>query len=327
MQPPHRLTTMANVTTADSILHRPGAGGTSLARAVRRLGRERAPRGMGWSIALSLLPGTLLFSIFFLIPLGTVVVTSFARWSFLGLHFIGIHNYGRLVHDPVFWKAVENTALYAGAAVFIQVPLGAIVGIILAQRIRGWRVFRTLLFIPVVISGATYAVMFNAVYDTRYGLLNGVVGFFGLGKHDWLFGLDTALPAVMGTFIFVIGFYMILVMTEITSIPLELFEAAEVDGASRFQRQRYITVPLLRHVVGTCVLLSLLWSLGLFDIVYILTSGGPNNQTLSVAVYAYREYANDQWGYANAIGVFVVVTGFLLIVGTRRLFRIGERDV
>jgi raffinose/stachyose/melibiose transport system permease protein len=319
---------MATAETGKSLL---GFGeapaSTSLVRVLRRRPRERAPRGMGWSIALSLLPGTLLFSVFFLIPLGTVVVTSFARWSFLGIHFTGVDNYGRLLHDPVFWKAVKNTALYAAAAVFIQVPLGAVVGMILAQRIRGWRIFRTLLFIPVVIAGATYAVMFSAVYNARYGLLNGALGFFGLPKHDWLFGLNTALPAVMGTFVFVIGFYMILVMTEITSIPLELFEAAEVDGASRLQRQRYITLPLLRHVIGTCVLLALLGSLGLFDIVYILTSGGPNNQTLTVAVYAYHQYANDQWGYANAIGVFVVLTGFLLIVGTRWLFRIGEREV
>lgn len=288
--------------------------------------KERPPRGMGWPIALSLLPGTALFTVFYLIPLGVVVVTSFARWNFLGVQPTGLENYQRLVDDPVFWKALTNTALYAAAAVFIQVPLGTLVGMILAQRIRGWRIFRTLLFVPVIISGATYAVMFAVVYNARYGLLNGALGFFGVGGRDWLFDTSSALPAVMGTYVFVTGLYMILVMTEITSMPGDIFEAAQVDGASLLQRQWRLTLPLLRHIIGTCVLLALLGSLGFFDIVYILTAGGPANQTVTLAVYAYREYASDHWGYANAIGVFVVVTGFVLIVGVRRLFRIGERE-
>src|SRR5206468_10924362 len=129
------------------------------------------------------------------------------------------------------------------------------------------------------------------------------------------------------SFVFNIGFTMILVMTEITAIPVEIGEAAEVDGAGRLQRQIYVVLPLLRHVVGTCVLLSLLSSLAFFDIVYILTSGGPDNATIKITVYAFQQYTADQWGYANAVGVFIVVTGFVLIVAMKKLFRIGEREL
>jgi raffinose/stachyose/melibiose transport system permease protein len=290
-------------------------------------GIERAPRGMAWPIAVSILPGAALVAIFFLIPLGVLAVSSFSQWSVLGFDFIGVGNYTRLIHDPVFWKAVKNTCLYAAAALLIQIPLGVIVAMILSQRIRGWRFFRTILFAPVVISGAAYALIFSNVYNPRYGLLNRALDLVGLHGHDWLFETSTALPAVIGAFVFTIGFFMVLVMTEITSIPLELSEAAEVDGASKLQRNLFVTLPLLRHVIGTCVLLSLLGILGFFDLVYILTNGGPADRTVTVTVYAYRQYASDQWGYANAIGIFIVATGFLLIVGIRRLFRLGERDL
>ena len=304
-----------------------GAGRGFLARGLRLLTKERAPRGMAWAIALSILPGTVIFAIFFVIPLGTLIVTSFSRWGLLGFEWTGTENYDRLIHDEVFWKAAKNTALYAAAAVFIQVPIAVIVAMILSQRIRGWRVFRTILFIPVVISGATYALIFASFYNARYGPLNRILDVIGVEGRDWLFEIPTALPAVAATYIFAIGFQMVLVMTEITAIPLEFSEAAEVDGASRFQRQFYITLPLLRHVIGTCVLLALLASLAFFDLVYILTSGGPADATVTLTVYAYRQYTADQWGYANAIGVFIVVTGFLLILTTRRLFRLGEREL
>lgn len=282
---------------------------------------------MAIPIALSVLPGAALFTTFLLIPLGVLLVTSFSDWSVFAFRFNGLANYGRLIHDSIFWTAFENTLRYAAVGIFIQVPIGVAVGMILAERIRGWRTFRLILFAPVVVSGAAYALIFANVYNARYGLLNWVLHYLGIAGRDWLFNVGTALPAVAGTYAFNIGFFMILVMTEITAIPVDVLEAAEVDGAKRVRRQIYIILPLLRHVIGTCVLLSLLSSLAFFDIVYILTSGGPNNATLSLTVYAFQQYTADQWGYANAIGVFLVVTGFLVIVTMKRLFRIGEREL
>jgi raffinose/stachyose/melibiose transport system permease protein len=294
----------------------------------RYFARHRAPRGAGWPIALSLLPGACLFAIFFLIPLVVLAVTSFSHWNVVGWSYAGLSNYETLVRDATFWTAARNTAIYAAAGVFIQVPLGCAAGIILSQRPPGWRIFRTILFLPFVISGAAYALVFSMVYNPRYGLLGSALGLVGLDSHrDWLFDLQTALPAVAATFVFIVGFIMILVMAEIASIPATLYEAAQVDGASRLQQQLRITVPLLRNVIGTCVLITLLGYLALFDIVFILTSGGPGDRTVTLVLYAYRAYANDQWGYANAVGVFVVCTGAVLILLVRRAFRIGERDL
>ena len=127
----------------------------------------------------------------------------------------------------------------------------------LAQHPPGWKIFRTVLFIPFVISGAAYALVFALFYNPRYGLLNSTLGTFGLSDdHDWLFSSGTALWAVAATFVFVLGLIIVLVMAEIASIPPDLYEAAEVDGATPVQRQWHITLPLLRNVIGTVVLIS-----------------------------------------------------------------------
>jgi raffinose/stachyose/melibiose transport system permease protein len=283
---------------------------------------------MGRSIALSILPGLLLFATFFLAPLVVLIVTSLAEWGGVAYEYVGFENYSTLFADDTFWKAAKNTVLYCAAGVFIQVPLGVVIGILLAQRLNGWRVYRTIIFIPYVISGAAYALIFALFYNPRYGLLNAILGTVGIDtNHDWLFSTSTALPAIAGTFVFVIGFNVVLTMAEVASIPRELFEAAELDGAGPIQRQLYLTIPLLRNVIGTLVLISLLASVAFFDVVFILTGGGPNDATTTLTLYAYRAYANSAWGYANAVGVVIVLIGLLLIVGMRRAFRIGERTL
>jgi raffinose/stachyose/melibiose transport system permease protein len=292
-------------------------------RRVRAASVPRPPHGMRWAVAVSILPGLALFTAFYVVPVGMLAVTSLADWSGLGFSWLGVHNFTTMAHDPVFWKAATNTMLYVAAGVFIEVPLGVLAGIILAQHVPGWRLFRTILFVPFVISGAAYALVFAIFYDPSYGLLNRVLG----GHHDWLFSTSTALPAVAGTFVFILGLVIVLVMAEIAAIPRELYEAAEVDGASVVQRQVRITLPLLRNVVGTVVLITILGYLALFDVVFILTKGGPDDATVTLALYAYRAYVNNAWGYASAVGMVIVLIGLALIVLVRRLFRLGERTL
>ena len=165
-------------------------------------------------------------------------------------------------------------------------------------------------------------------YNPRYGLLNQLLSALGFdGSRDWLFDVDTALPAVAATWVFTAGVVMILVMAEIEAIPAEIYESARVDGASRWQLTRHITLPLLRNVVGVCLILVLLFTLAYFDGVYIMTGGGPADRTLTLSLYAFQEYSNSDWGYANAIGVVLIAArsarrSSLL----RRVFRLGERD-
>lgn len=284
-------------------------------------------RGMGRGIALSLLPGTVLFTAFFLVPLGVVFVTSLSDWGPVEFAFTGLENYRLLLSDDTFWAALRNTALFSAAAVLVQVPVGVAVAITLAQRIRGWQVLRTVYFLPNIVSAAALALVYVTFYNPRYGLLNQGLGWLGIeSSRDWLFDVDTALPAVAATWVLTAGIVIILVMAEIAAIPSEVYDAARVDGASRWQLTRHITLPLLRNVVGVCLILVLLFTLAYFDGVYIMTSGGPANRTITLSLYAFQEYSNSNWGYANAIGVLLILFGLLVIVTVRRAFRIGERD-
>jgi len=282
---------------------------------------------MRLGIALSLLPGIALFATFFVVPLGVVIVTSLADWGPIEFTFSGLENYRLLFSDSAFWAALRNTSLFAAAAVFVQVPVGVAVAVILSQRIRGWRVLRTIYFLPNIVSVAALALVYLTFYNPRYGLLNQALGAVGLdGSRDWLFDVDTALPAVAATWVFTAGLVIIVVMAEIAAIPSEVYDAARVDGATQWQCTRHITLPLLRNVMGVCLILVLLFTLAYFDGVYIMTGGGPANRTLTLSLYAFQEYSNSNWGYANAIGVLLIALGLAVIVTVRRVFRIGERD-
>jgi raffinose/stachyose/melibiose transport system permease protein len=282
--------------------------------------------GMGVPIAISLVPAAILFGVFYLVPIVVLGISSFADWNGFNFQFIGFSNFTELFADTTFWRALGNTVLYAAVGVFIQVPLGVLVGILLSQKLPGWQVFRAVLFLPFVVSGAAFALVYAMFYNPRYGLLNGVLRAVGLPTdQDWLYSSRTALPSIAATFMFIIGFIVLLVMAEISSIPGELYEAAEIDGASPVQRHLFVTLPLLRNVIGTVVLLSLLGYLGLFDLVYILTSGGPADSTVTLVLYGYRAYVSSHWGYANAVGLVIIALGLVLIVSVRRIFRIGEQ--
>jgi raffinose/stachyose/melibiose transport system permease protein len=299
-----------------------------VARTGPRAGRfERPTPGMGLGIAVSILPAGLLFAAFFLVPLGVVIVTSLSDWGPIDFAFTGLENYRLLFADDAFWSALRNTALFAAAAALIQVPVGVAVAIILSRRIRGWRVLRTIYFLPNIVSGAALALVYVTFYNPRYGLLNQALGAIGLDStRDWLYDVDTALPAIAATWVFTAGLVIVVVMAEIAAIPAEVHDAARIDGASRWQATRHITLPLLRNAIGVCVILVLLFTLAYFDGVYIMTGGGPADHTLTLSLYAFQEYSNSNWGYANAVGVLLIAFGLLVIVAVRALFRIGERD-
>lgn len=290
-----------------------------------RAGR-RIPHGHRIDVAISLTPSLVVFGTFFVVPAIVLFVTALARWNGVSYSYVGLDNFAAIIHDDTFWKAARNTLLYAAVGVFVQLPLGIVTGMILAQQVRGWQAFRLVLFLPFVISGAAYALVFSMVYNTRYGLLNELLGAVGLpSDHDWLFDSSTALWAVAGTSVLVLGFIVIVVMAECASIDRSLYEAAALDGASTFQTQLHITLPLLRNVIGTLVLITVLGYLALFDVVFIMTGGGPNDATLSLVLYAFRAYTHGAWGYANAVGIVILGLGLLIIVSVRRAFRVGER--
>lgn len=279
-------------------------------------------------IYLSILPAAVMFTVFMVIPIVIIFVTSFFQWDARGLVFNGLGNYERLLKDRAFKDALRNTAIWMAAATLLHIPFAALVAIILSKKLRGWKIFRTLFFLPNIVSYAALSIVFLAFYNARYGLLNSALGSIGLEhlQSDWLFQRDTALPALILTWVFQIGLYMIIIMAEIVSIPDSIYEAAQIDGASHLQQDFFITLPLLRNVLGTCMILSATRSLIYFEGILLMTNGGPMNATLNLPMFAYKEYSNYHYGYTNTIGFVILIFGLITIVVIRRLFRIGERD-
>ena len=279
------------------------------------------------NIYLSLLPAVVIFTVFMVIPILILIGTSFTRWRTSGITVAGLSNYARLLNDPAFWKAVTNTGIWMGAAALIHVPLAVLVAMILSRKVRGWKLFRTLFFLPNIVSYASLAIVFGAAYNPRYGVVNNALDALGFRRQDFLFQTDTALAALILTWLFMVGLYMIIIMADIVAIPDSLYEAASIDGATRTQQDVFITLPLLRNVVGTCVILAVTQSLIYFEGILLLTNGGPRNATLNLPMFAYQKYQLFEWGYANAIGVVIFILGLVSIAAVWSLFRVGKRDL
>lgn len=277
---------------------------------------------------LAVLPVLIFYFTFYLIPMGMTIVTSFFDWSQIKLGgFIGFANYTKLFQNQVFWISVKNILVWIAIAVFIHIPMALLVALILSTRMRGWKVLRTLYFIPQIISSVAWATIFMSVYNPSYGLLNGIlkaIGLENLGKN-WLFDPKTAWPAVICTWLFFIGMYSMIMLAELISIPDEILEAARIDGASRFQLSRYIKVPLARLVIGTCTIMTVAGGIKHFDSLYIMTNGAPNYKTETLSLYLYQQYSYANFGYANTIGVFLLVLGIVIVSLVMKVLKTNEK--
>ncbi|MFC0531447.1 carbohydrate ABC transporter permease [Phytohabitans kaempferiae] len=280
------------------------------------------------AVALSVAPGVALFATFYVVAIGLLAGTAFTDWSVRDTRFVGLDNFAQIAQDPRFWIAVRNTVIFTAASVFVTVPIAVLVALILARRIRGWRSIRLALFLPYMVPGAATAYIFVVIFNARFGLLNSLLRAIGLDglTRDWLYDVDTALVAVILTGLFNIGFYTILILAEAQSIPREYYEAAELDGAGLGRREWRITIPLTRHVIATCCLLAALGALNAFEGVYVLTRGGPADETMTLGLYGYLAYTRGDWGMANAVGLVTLVAGVGIVLLVRRLGRIEESD-
>jgi len=206
------------------------------------------------------------------------------------------------------------------------VPMALLMALILSRKPKGWKLFRTIYFLPQVISGIALAMLWSAVYNSEFGMLNGLLKLVGLGNYtrNWLGDPKTALICVLIYGLFYIGYYMVIMMAGITDIDETYYEASRVDGANAIQTAIYITVPLIRYSIVTCVTLAAVFGLRTFEQVYLLTNGGPANRTSLVVLYLYNQMKNNNYGGANASSAVLIVVGACVIVSIRKLFTKNE---
>ena len=282
---------------------------------------ERSDRG---PLVAFMLPAILMMVVFFVIPVLYVVVVSFLKWNGISAPtFRALKNFALLFKDKAFSRSVLNNVIWALVAGFIQVPLAMVMAIILSRKPKGWKFFRTVYFFPQVISGIALATLWRAIYRADTGLLNGLLRAIGQGDlaRDWLGTASTAFPAVLIYWVFYVGYYMVIMMADITTIDTSYYEAATIDGASDFQQAIYITIPLIKKTsLLTCVTLASVMGLRQFEQVYMLTNGGPANTTSTIVLYMYKKMQDANYGMAGASAVILIIVGVVFIVCIRKLF-------
>lgn len=283
-------------------------------------------------IALFVLPGLLLFVAFAILPLFVTGVYSLFQYDGTGEKvFIGLQNYIDLfIKDKHFIKALVNSFILAGASIFIQVPIALILALILAKGVKGEKFFRTVYFVPVVISSMVIGQLWMKVFHSQYGLLNVAIRFFGVKEFEfaWLANESTAFLATVVPSVWqYVGYHMLILYAGIKAISTDYYEAAQIDGANNFQVATKITMPLLAPVIKTCVVFALVGSLRAFDLIYIMTSGGPNRSSEVSATLMYDNlFGRGLYGYGSAQAFFIVLECIVISIVINKMFKKSENN-
>lgn len=310
---------MSRLTSAPAAAATAAAGATTSPGPAPRRRRLTLPLRLGRKhaeLALLLTPAVALFVLFVLLPICIAAYYGLFNWSGYGplSDFTGVHNYKLVLSDPVFRGSLLHNVIIAVLSLLVQLPISIALALLLNRSIRGGTFLRLAVFAPYVLSEATTAVLWLLILQPG-GFVDQVMRAVGLGGliHPWL-----ADPAIVLYTLFAvvtwkyIGFGIILLLAGLQGIPAELREAAAIDGASAWQTTRRITLPLLGPTIRIWAFLSIIGSLQLFDIVWIMTIGGPANASSTMVTYMIQNgFRSLEFGYGSAVAVILFVVSFV----------------
>ncbi|UZN04518.1 carbohydrate ABC transporter permease [Cellulomonas sp. S1-8] len=307
----------------------PGATDQATAWSVASGPRGRGASSNQWrkrlEITFFVAPALLLFAIFVIVPVLQAGRYSVFNWNGLGPldNFVGLQNYVQALGDEIFQRAVRNNLTIAFFSIAIQLPIGIMVALLLNRKFRGQTAMRVIVFVPYVLAEVVAGVVWVLILQPN-GPLDAVLDTLGLGfiGQVWLGDPSVALWTVMGVLTWKYsGLAIVLLLAGLQGVPEELHEAASIDGATWWQVQRKITIPLLGPTIRTWIFLSLIGSLQLFDMVWILTKGGPVNATVTMATYLINQGTDrQQYGYASAVAILLFCISFILAILYQTLF-------
>ncbi|QFG68445.1 carbohydrate ABC transporter permease [Ornithinimicrobium pratense] len=288
-------------------------------RAARPVGRRRDWR-MAGEILLFTAPALVIFGLFVVVPIARAVQFSLYRWKGFGplVDFVGLQNYVSVLSNEVFRGAVGHNLFIVVASILIQLPLGLAIALLLNRRIRGRGLLRTIIFVPYVLAEVIAGVVWFQLLQPGRGVVETLLGTVGLdGPYQGFLGTpELAMPTLMVVLTWkYVGLAVLLFLAGLQGVPDELTEAAQIDGASWWQIQRRVTIPLLGPTIRTWAFLSMIGSLQLFDMVWILTGGGPANATTTMATFLVNEGTKRQnYGIASAASVVLFVIALTMAV-------------
>ena len=297
------------------------------ARALPSLSELRRSSGSYLMVA----PAVLLFLVFVIYPLCNTIVYSLFDYGLTSPRraFVGLKNYVELFNDKVFWRALQNNFILMIGSVIVQIGLGVVLAAVLNRGIRhGTALFQTVIFAPMVMSVVAVGLLWQLIYDPNIGALSQALRAFHVPVpiQGWLGDPNIVIYAILAAACWqYTGFMMVLLLAGMQSVPKELYEAATLDGASETQSFLYITLPGIRNVLIVATLITMIGAFKVFDIVYVLTRGGPANASQVLGTYLFQNaFTLNRAGYANAIAV--VLLGFAMLLGFIQLrFSRGTR--
>lgn len=280
------------------------------------------------SMNLFYIPAFIIMLSFLVVPLANAFKLSFFKWNGYSakMSFVGIKNYLDMLKDKGLGTAFLNTLLYGFGSTILQNILGLSAALFVNSRFKGHTAVRTFVYLPIMISSLVmgYIIYYFVQFDR--GILNEILGWFGVGPIDWLADPWRArlIITVVNSFQYC-GTSMVMYLAGLQSIPALYYEAADIDGASTWEKFRFVTLPLLVPAIASAVIINLIGSLKLNDIVVSLTNGGPVQSTHSLSTYiSYAYFRMEKAGYASAIGVFMFLFILFVTIITNRYFRKRE---
>ncbi|MFZ5952809.1 MAG: carbohydrate ABC transporter permease [Candidatus Rifleibacteriota bacterium] len=264
-----------------------------------------------WGAYLYLLPVVVILITFHVLPIFYSLIVSFYEWDLIGKpEYIGTGNYSRLFDDPMFYKSIWNTIYYAVISVPLSICCSLGIALLLNNPISGIGIYRTIYFIPVITSINAVAIVWNFIYHPDFGLLNKILAVFSIEPQTWLQDPFWAMPCIIFMSVWKgLGYNVIIFLAGLQNIPKHLYEAARIDGASRWQQFRHITWPLLTPTTYFIFVISSIGSFQVFAQVYMMTPrGGPLKSTMVIVYYLYRKaFEQFEFGYALA-AAFILFT-------------------
>lgn len=286
------------------------------ARAPRMSGRISRKEAISGYLFIS--PWLVGFLVLFAGPIVASLLLSFCQWDIMSpIKWVGLANFDRLIHDELFWQSLKVTGLFTLLDVPLCLFLGIGVALLMNQKVPGLSFFRTVYYLPSVVSGVAVSLLWIWIYNPDHGLLNNFLRHVGIQGPQWLQDPRWALIALIGVSVWQVGGTMIIYLAGIQGIPTQLFEAARIDGANRGQILVKITLPMLTPVIFYNMVVGIIKSLQTFTEVYVMTSGGPNNATLFYMLNLYRNaFKWFKMGYASALAwiLFVLILGCTLFL-------------
>jgi multiple sugar transport system permease protein len=273
-------------------------------------------------------PLVLLTAAFVLVPVAGTVLTSLYRdVTFLPEAFVGAQNYLRLFSDPHFWQSARFTFLFVLVSVVLELFLGLIFALLLNETMPGRGMLRVIVLVPWAIPIAVSARLWQLVYNYEFGLFNFLIQKTGLSDSpvNWLGSSAGAFAAIVISDVWkTTPFVTIILLAGFSAMPRDLYRQAMVDGAHFLQRFLHVTLPLLRPVIAVALLFRTIDAIRIFDLIYVLTGGGPGGTTTPLSLYSFRYYVSGDFGYGSAISLIVFLFAGLLAVCYIRVGRFGE---